>query len=234
MPTSEPDLLARLFATIQSRKGADPETSYTALLLQRGPEAAAKKLGEEAVETVIAALGGDRAAIAAESADLLYHLLVLWAATGVEPEAVWSELARREGRSGIAEKAARGKTGETMMAYDSSNVFARILRGEIPCKKIHENAHALAFHDIRPQTKVHALVIPKGAYVGVADFAAAASAAEIEGFVRAIGETARLLGVTADGFRVLANTGADARQEVPHLHVHIFGGQPLGRMIKPE
>jgi diadenosine tetraphosphate (Ap4A) HIT family hydrolase len=120
------------------------------------------------------------------------------------------------------------------MAYDPNNIFARILRGEIPCKKVHENAHALAFHDIRPQAKVHVLVIPKGAYVTMTDFAAKASAAEIEGFVRAIGETAAILGVTADGYRILANNGANAHQEVPHLHIHIFGGQGLGRMIKPE
>jgi diadenosine tetraphosphate (Ap4A) HIT family hydrolase len=119
------------------------------------------------------------------------------------------------------------------MAYDPTNVFARILRGEIPCKKIYENAHALAFHDIRPQTKVHALVIPKGAYVGMTDFAAQASPAEIEGFVRAIGEAAKIVGVVADGYRILANNGAHANQEVPHLHIHVFGGQPLGRMIKP-
>jgi diadenosine tetraphosphate (Ap4A) HIT family hydrolase len=119
------------------------------------------------------------------------------------------------------------------MAYDPNNVFAKILRGEIPCKKVYENAHALAFHDIRPQTKVHALVIPKGAYVGVTDFAEKASAAEIEGFWRAVGETAKILGVTADGYRILANNGVNANQEVPHLHIHIFGGQPLGRMIKP-
>jgi diadenosine tetraphosphate (Ap4A) HIT family hydrolase len=119
------------------------------------------------------------------------------------------------------------------MSYDRNNVFARILRGEIPCKKVYENAHALAFHDINPQTKVHVLVIPKGAYVGMTDFAATASAAEIEGFVRAIGETAALLGVAAEGYRILANNGANANQEVPHLHVHIFAGQRLGRMIKP-
>jgi len=119
------------------------------------------------------------------------------------------------------------------MAYDPSNIFARLLRGEIPCKKVYENAHALAFHDIRPQTKVHVLVIPKGAYVNMTDFAAKASTAEIEGFVRAIGETAQLLGVTAPGYRILANNGEHAHQEVPHLHVHIFAGQPLGRMIKP-
>ena len=118
--------------------------------------------------------------------------------------------------------------------YEDGNIFAKILRGEIPCKKIYENAHALAFHDIRPQAKVHALVIPKGAYVNMIDFAAKASAAEIEGFMRAIGETATALGVNADGYRILANNGTNAHQEVPHLHIHIFGGQGLGRMIKPE
>jgi diadenosine tetraphosphate (Ap4A) HIT family hydrolase len=119
------------------------------------------------------------------------------------------------------------------MVYDSSNIFAKILRGEIPCKKVYENAHALAFHDIRPQAKVHVLVIPKGPYVGMTDFAEKASAAEIEGFVRAIGETAKLLEVVGKGYRILANSGAHAHQEVPHLHVHIFGGQRLGRMISP-
>lgn len=119
------------------------------------------------------------------------------------------------------------------MAYDSNNVFARILRGEIPCQKIHENDHALAFHDINPQTRIHALVIPKGPYSDMTEFSARASAAEIEGFVRAIGATAAALGVTAPGYRILANNGGDAHQEVPHLHVHVFGGQKLGRMIKP-
>jgi histidine triad (HIT) family protein len=119
------------------------------------------------------------------------------------------------------------------MAYDPNNIFAKILRGEIPCKKVYENAHALAFHDIRPQTKIHVLVIPKGAYVSMTDFAATASAAEIEGFIRALGETAKLVGVLDNGYRILANSGAHANQEVPHLHIHIFGGQPLGRMIKP-
>jgi histidine triad (HIT) family protein len=119
------------------------------------------------------------------------------------------------------------------MAYDENNIFAKILRGEIPCDKVYENEHALAFRDINPQTRVHVLVVPKGAYVGVTDFTEQASDAEIAGFVRAVGETARLVGVTADGYRILANDGADANQEVPHLHVHIFGGQPLGRMIKP-
>ena len=119
------------------------------------------------------------------------------------------------------------------MAYDKDNIFARILRGEIPCDIVHEDEHTLAFRDINPQTPVHVLVIPKGAYTGMDDFAANASKAEIVAFVRAIGLVARQMGVVEDGYRFLANNGADANQEVPHLHVHIFGGKGLGRMIKP-
>src|ERR1043166_5336293 len=109
------------------------------------------------------------------------------------------------------------------MAYDSNNIFARILRGEIPAKKIYEDSHALAFHDINPQAKLHALVIPKGAYVSWADFSARASDAEIAGFVRAVGKVAKQLGVEDSGYRILANHGPDSHQEVPHFHVHIFG-----------
>ena len=119
------------------------------------------------------------------------------------------------------------------MAYDSTNIFARILRGEIPAKKIYEDGHALAFHDIHPQAKVHALVIPKGAYVSWADFSAKGSDVEIAGFVRAIGKVAKQLGVEDSGYRILANHGPDSHQEVPHLHVHVFGGQRLGRMLQP-
>jgi diadenosine tetraphosphate (Ap4A) HIT family hydrolase len=119
------------------------------------------------------------------------------------------------------------------MAYDSNNVFARILRGEIPCKKVFEDQHALAFHDINPQAKTHVLVIPKGAYVSWDDFSASASDAEIVGFTRAVGQVARALGAAEGGYRVLANHGRHAHQEVPHFHVHIFAGQPLGRMIQP-
>jgi diadenosine tetraphosphate (Ap4A) HIT family hydrolase len=117
------------------------------------------------------------------------------------------------------------------MAYDRSNVFARILRGELPCRKVFEDEHVLAFHDARPQAPVHILVIPKGEYVSLDDFAANASPAEIAAFVRAIGTVARAAGVAESGYRILANHGADAHQEVPHLHVHIFGGRPLGRML---
>jgi diadenosine tetraphosphate (Ap4A) HIT family hydrolase len=119
------------------------------------------------------------------------------------------------------------------MAYDESNIFAKILRGEIPCNKVYEDDHVLAFHDIQPQTKVHVLVIPKGAYVSFADFSQQASEAEITGLFRAAGKIARDLGIEDDGYRVLANTGLHGHQEVPHFHLHLFGGQPLGRMIKP-
>jgi len=117
--------------------------------------------------------------------------------------------------------------------YDSNNVFARILRGEIPCKKVYEDADTLAFHDIHPQAKVHVLVIPKGAYVSMEDFSQRASDREIAALVRAVGKVARDLGLAGSGYRILANHGPDSHQEVPHLHVHIFGGQRLGRMIQP-
>jgi diadenosine tetraphosphate (Ap4A) HIT family hydrolase len=119
------------------------------------------------------------------------------------------------------------------MAYDENNIFAKILRGEIPCNKVYEDDHVLAFHDIQPQTKVHVLVIPKGAYVSFADFSEKASEAEITGFFRAAGKIAKDLGLNGDGYRILANTGVHGHQEVPHFHLHLFGGQPLGRMIRP-
>src|SRR3954463_204404 len=115
--------------------------------------------------------------------------------------------------------------------YDDNNIFARILRGEIPCKKVHEDAHTLAFEDIHPQAPVHTLVIPKGKYVSMTDFAERAGDAEIAAFVRAVGKVAALKGVTDSGFRILANSGANAHQEVPHLHVHLFGGRALGPML---
>jgi histidine triad (HIT) family protein len=121
---------------------------------------------------------------------------------------------------------------EIDMTYDSENIFAKILRGEIPCNKVYEDDHALAFYDINPQAPTHVLVIPKGAYVSNADFTANASDAEIAGFLRAVGQVARELGLEAPGYRILANHGADSGQEVPHYHVHVFGGRPLGPMLK--
>lgn len=117
------------------------------------------------------------------------------------------------------------------MAYDPNNIFARILRGELPCKKLYEDTHVLAFHDIRPQAPVHVLVIPKGAYESTDDFEAKASEAEQAALMRAIGHVARLAGVADNGYRVIANTGRNGHQEVPHLHFHILGGRPMGRMV---
>jgi diadenosine tetraphosphate (Ap4A) HIT family hydrolase len=120
---------------------------------------------------------------------------------------------------------------DATLPYDDSNIFARILRGEIPAKRIYEDEFALAFEDIAPQAPTHVLVIPKGRYVSWDDFSANAPDAEIAGFVRAVGHVAREHGLVAPGYRLLANVGAHGGQEVPHLHVHLFGGQPLGPML---
>lgn len=123
-------------------------------------------------------------------------------------------------------------TVDPTQPYDQTNIFARILRGEIPCRKVWEDDSALAFEDINPQAPVHVLVIPKGAYVSWDDFTANASDAELSGFMRAVGEVARQMGLVEAGYRLLANVGHNGHQEVPHLHVHLFGGKPLGPMLQ--
>jgi len=115
--------------------------------------------------------------------------------------------------------------------YDDDNIFARILRDEIPSKRVYEDDYAVAFHDINAQAPTHILVIPRGRYVSWDDFSANASDAEISGFIRAVGHVARAAGLVEPGYRLLANTGRDAHQEVPHLHVHILAGKPLGPML---
>ena len=120
---------------------------------------------------------------------------------------------------------------DATQAYDDTNIFARILRGEIPSETVYEDDYALAFNDIRPAAPTHVLVIPRGPYVSWDDFSERASDAEIAGFVRAVGKVARDKGLVAPGYRLLANVGVDSGQEVPHLHVHIFGGRPLGPML---
>ena len=115
--------------------------------------------------------------------------------------------------------------------YDENNIFARILRGEIPSRKVYEDDRVLAFHDINPHAPTHILVIPKGPYVSWDDFSSKASDEEIGAFARAVGKIARDEGLVGDGYRLLANVGPNSGQEVPHLHVHIFGGRPLGPML---
>lgn len=120
---------------------------------------------------------------------------------------------------------------DATLPYDPNNIFARILRDEIPSERVYEDEHAVAFRDIHPQAPEHILVIPRGAYVSWDDFTARADDAEIAGFVRAVGTVARAAGLVAPGYRLLANTGPDAGQEVPHLHVHILAGRRLGPML---
>jgi len=122
---------------------------------------------------------------------------------------------------------------DATLAYNDSNIFARILRGEIPAKTVYEDEFALAFHDIQPRAPIHILVIPKGPYASWDDFSANASDTEIAGFVRAVGQVARDNDLVAPGYRLLANTGGHGGQEVAHLHVHLFGGRPLGPMLAP-
>ena len=121
------------------------------------------------------------------------------------------------------------------MSYDDNNIFAKVLRGEIPCKKIYEDKHVLSFHDINPQKKIHVLVIPKGKYVDLDDFSAKASDKEIVGLIKGISIVAKKLGISVDvgkGYRTLANTSDHGGQEVPHLHFHLFGGEKIGRMVQ--
>ena len=120
-------------------------------------------------------------------------------------------------------------------AYDDGNIFARLLRGEIPSRRVYEDEFAVAFHDIAPQAPIHILVVPRGRWVSLADFSAGASDAEIARFFRAVGAVARQLDLEEPGYRALANVGGDGGQEVPHFHVHLFGGQPLSqRMVTPR
>ena len=121
------------------------------------------------------------------------------------------------------------------MAYDDQNIFAKILRGEIPCKKIYENEFVLSFHDINPQKKIHALVIPKGKYENLDDFSCNASSEEIVGLLKGINIVAKKLGISSElgqGYRALANVGSNGGQEVPHLHFHLFGGEKVGKMVE--
>ena len=117
------------------------------------------------------------------------------------------------------------------MGYDADNIFAKILRGEIPCKKVAEDEHTLAFEDINPVRAVHVLVIPKGAYVDWCDFAATASADEQAAFTRMIAHVADITGIAGSGYRVISNIGRDGGQEVPHLHMHVLGGEPVGPLV---
>ena len=117
------------------------------------------------------------------------------------------------------------------MNYDKNNIFAKILRGEIPCKTIYENDYVLAFHDINPQKKIHVLVIPKGEYIDLNDFSINASDKEIVGLIKGVATVAKKMGIADGGYRSLVNIGENGGQEVPHLHIHLFGGEKIGKMV---
>lgn len=117
------------------------------------------------------------------------------------------------------------------MAYDNQNIFAKILRGEIPCDKVYEDDHVLAFNDIAPKAPVHILVIPKGAYLSIDEFGAKGSAEEVAAFYAALAQIVKEKGLAEEGFRCIANTGLNGGQEVPHFHMHVLGGKDLGRMV---
>jgi histidine triad (HIT) family protein len=117
------------------------------------------------------------------------------------------------------------------MTYDPNNIFAKILRGEIPCTKVYEDDHVLAFKDIHPKRSVHVLILPKGAYADIRDFAAQGTDAELAGLLRAVPKVAQAMGVTEQGFRLIANTDLHGGQEVPHLHLHLLGGEPVGPLV---
>ena len=121
------------------------------------------------------------------------------------------------------------------MSYDKNNIFAKIIRGEIPCKKVYENDHVLAFYDVNPQRKIHVLVVPKGEYIDLDDFNNRASDQEIVALSKAITEVSKMLGISTDtgkGYRALTNLSEDGGQEVPHLHFHLFGGEKIGKMVE--
>ena len=148
---------------------------------------------------------------------------------------LWAEQGSRFGLSEADNKIMRNPgyilLEKMFMTYDVNNIFAKILSGEIPCDKVFENDHAIAFKDIHPQAPKHLLVIPKGPYVSFEDFSANANDEEISGFIRAVGQVARDAGIVGTGYRILSNHGRDGRQEVPHFHVHVLGGHDLGSML---
>jgi histidine triad (HIT) family protein len=153
-----------------------------------------------------------------EAADVFYHLLMYLEANDVKIEEVMSGIRKKK-----------------KMSYDDNNIFAKILRGEIPCNKIYEDDFVLSFHDINPQKKIHALVIPKGKYVDLDDFSLNASSEEMVGLIKGINIVAKKLGISTEvgkGYRALANISDDGGQEVPHLHFHLFGGEKVGKMVE--
>ena len=207
--------LENLIKLARDRKSSPVEGSYTNKLLTDKSLSKAKVLEE--IKELIEAVEENSNKIH-EAADVFYHLLMYLEANNIKIEEVMSELEKRK-----------------KMSYDENNIFAKILRGEIPCNKIYEDDFILSFHDINPQKKIHALVIPKGKYIDLDDFSLNASSDEIVGFLKGINIVAKKLGISTEvgkGYRALANISDHGGQEVPHLHFHLFGGEKVGKMVQ--
>jgi histidine triad (HIT) family protein len=222
------EILDRLSETLASRRNANPETSYTAKLLAGAPDSILKKIGEESAELIMAVKDGDRAQIAHESADLVYHLLTLLISCGMSLDDVARELALREGISGIAEKESRG------VKIDADGcLFCRIVKGEIPSQRVYEDEEIYAFKDIHPIRPVHVLVIPKRHIASLAD--ARETDRAVLGRILNVANRLAVENGSSDGFRLIINTGRVGQQEVRHLHAHILGGPtPVGPMLRSE
>ncbi len=206
--------LENLIKLARDRKSSPVEDSYTNKLLTDKSLSKAKVLEE--VDELIEAVEENSNKIH-EAADVFYHLLMYLEANNVKIEEVMSELEKRK-----------------KMSYDENNIFAKILRGEIPCNKIYEDDFVFSFHDINPQKKIHALVIPKGKYIDLDDFSLNASPEEMVGLLKGINIVAKKLGISTEvgkGYRALANISDYGGQEVPHLHFHLFGGERVGKMV---
>ena len=207
--------LENLIKLARERKSSPVEGSYTNKLLTDKSLSKAKVLEE--VNELIEAVEENSNKIH-EAADVFYHLLMYLEANDIKIEEVMSELEKKE-----------------KMSYDDNNIFAKILRGEIPCNKIYEDDFVLSFHDINPQKKIHALVIPKGKYIDLDDFSLNASSEEMVGLLKGINIVAKKLGISTEvgkGYRALANISDHGGQEVPHLHFHLFGGERVGKMVE--
>jgi histidine triad (HIT) family protein len=222
------EILNRLSETLALRRNADPEKSYTAKLLAGAPDSILRKIGEESAELIMAAKDGDRAQIARESADLVYHLLALLLSCGMSLDDVAQELALREGISGLAEKKVRGAK------FDAEGcIFCRIVKGEIPSQRVYEDEEIYAFKDIHPVRPVHVLVIPKRHIASLADVGETDRA--VLGRLLCVANRLAVENGSPDGFRLIINTGRVGQQEVRHLHAHIIGGpEPIGPMVRRE
>ena len=209
--------LENLIKLARERKNNPVEGSYTNKLLT--DKSLSKEKVIEEIDELIEAIEENTNKIH-EAADVFYHLLMYLEANDVKIEEVMEELEKRK---------------KWAMSYDDNNIFAKILREEIPCNKIYEDDYVLSFHDINPQKKVHALVIPKGKYIDLDDFSMNASSEEMVGLLKGINLVAKKLGISTEvgqGYRALANISEHGGQEVPHLHFHLFGGEPVGKMVE--